>query len=201
MGNCNTSPTHSNLDLIKKPSWEKDKHQYKTIILGDQNVGKTSIIQFLIQEKHSEIYKPTLGFAYQQKLLKVANGEQVCLQIWDTAGSDAYKELISLFYRNSNAVLLVFDHSNKKSLDNIRYWIEELQNRIDLNEVIIVVIGNKWDLVKGLNEEERVTEEEIREACLGESYRIFNTSSLQGVNIKELFQYVAEQCYQKFATG
>lgn len=48
----------------------------------------------------------------------------VNLQLWDTSGQDVYRDLISLYYRDANAAILVFDYSNQESVSGLKYWID-----------------------------------------------------------------------------
>lgn len=72
----------------------------------------------------------------------------VTLQIWDTAGDHKLRDLVSLYYRNSHAALLVFDITQDQTRDSLQDWLIELEDRCDLNNVIIKVAANKFDLVE-----------------------------------------------------
>ena len=53
---------------------------------------------------------------------------------------------MSLYYRDSHAAILVFDYSNKDTLKSLEYWLNELDDRINTNDIIIKIVGNKYDL-------------------------------------------------------
>lgn len=72
----------------------------------------------------------------------------VTLQIWDTAGDHKLRDLVSLYYRNSHAALLVFDITQDQTKDSLQDWLIELEERCDLSNVILKVAANKVDLIE-----------------------------------------------------
>ena len=66
---------------------------------------------------------------------------------------------MSLYYRDANAALIVFDYSNKKTLESIKFWRKELSDKINTEDIILKIVGNKYDLVK----EDAITDSEIHE--------------------------------------
>lgn len=81
-------------------------------------------------------------------LRKLIYKKFVVLQIWDTAGDHKLRDLVSLYYRNSHAALLVFDITQTETKENLQDWLSELENRCDLENVIIKVAANKYDLLQ-----------------------------------------------------
>ena len=71
------------------------------------------------------------------------------MQIWDTAGDYKLRDLISLYYRNSHAAVLVFDITQDETKENLQEWLAELEDRCDLEEVNIKVAANKFDIFEG----------------------------------------------------
>ena len=98
------------------------------------------------------------------------------LQLWDTSGQDAFRDLVSLYYRDSNAAVLVFDYTNIESLKNLRYWLKELDDRVSTNDIVIKIAGNKFDLRE--QSESHVTDLDIQN-CLRDfgpnRFEIINT--------------------------
>lgn len=66
--------------------------------------------------------------------------------VWDTAGTERFKTITPIFYKNCDGVLLVFDISDKRSFETVNFWIEELNNNSNVDNVEIVLVGNKCDL-------------------------------------------------------
>jgi len=124
----------------------------------------------------------------------------VNLQLWDTSGQDAFRDLVSLYYRDSHAAVLVFDYTNPESLKNLKYWLKELDDRVSTHDIVIKIAGNKHDLIG--QSENPVTEEDIQ-SCLREfniqRFEVINTCALTGEGIYPLFEKIAEECFAKFA--
>ncbi|XP_075846152.1 ras-related protein Rab-37 isoform X1 [Microtus pennsylvanicus] len=92
----------------------------KVMLLGDSGVGKTC---FLIQFKDgaflSGTFIATVGIDFRNKVVTV-DGARVKLQIWDTAGQERFRSVTHAYYRDAQALLLLYDITNKSSFDNIR---------------------------------------------------------------------------------
>ncbi|XP_069809797.1 ras-related protein Rab-37 isoform X2 [Dendropsophus ebraccatus] len=93
---------------------------YKVMLLGDSGVGKTC---FLIQFKDgaflSGAFLATVGIDFRNKMVTV-DGVKVKLQIWDTAGQERFRSVTHAYYRDAQALLLLYDITSKTSFDNIR---------------------------------------------------------------------------------
>tara|TARA_Y100000992_G_scaffold273796_1_gene216241 strand:- start:103 stop:726 length:624 start_codon:yes stop_codon:yes gene_type:complete len=120
---------------------------YKFIILGDNNCGKTSLLnQYIDTMNDSGEYQPTIGVDFKVKTVE-SNGKKIKLNIWDTAGQEIYKAIISYYYKNIAAAIIVFDLTNYASFKNVNYWIDEIGLNGNHHERIpIILIGNKSDV-------------------------------------------------------
>ncbi|XP_072846688.1 ras-related protein Rab-37 isoform X3 [Pogona vitticeps] len=92
----------------------------KVMLLGDSGVGKTC---FLIQFKDgaflSGTFIATVGIDFRNKVVTV-DGVKVKLQIWDTAGQERFRSVTHAYYRDAQALLLLYDITSRMSFDNIR---------------------------------------------------------------------------------
>ncbi|XP_064007157.1 ras-related protein Rab-37 isoform X3 [Pogoniulus pusillus] len=92
----------------------------KVMLLGDSGVGKTC---FLLQFKDgaflSGTFIATVGIDFRNKVVAV-DGVKVKLQIWDTAGQERFRSVTHAYYRDAQALLLLYDITSKMSFDNIR---------------------------------------------------------------------------------
>lgn len=86
--------------------------RYKVVILGDVNVGKTSFISRLTDNKFKAEYEPSIGVDFASKSIKYKD-KYLKLQIWDTAGQEKYKSLIPSYLRGANLVYIMFDITSK----------------------------------------------------------------------------------------
>lgn len=105
----------------------KDYNQtFKIIIAGHQGVGKSSLLFRYVDNAYSGNLLSTIGVDFKFKTTTI-NGEKIKLQIWDTAGSEGFKSIVSAYYRGSDAVVLVYDNSNQISFNELAdFWIGEV---------------------------------------------------------------------------
>ncbi len=118
----------------------------KIVITGDSGVGKTNLITRYVYGSFNEFSNPTVGLDFALKNTIVA-GQNISCQIWDTAGQEKMKSIASAYYKNANGAVLVFDISNKSSFNRLSYWLSEIRDNLNDQEVNIVLLGNKCDLI------------------------------------------------------
>ncbi|XP_075702526.1 ras-related protein Rab-37 isoform X2 [Rhinoderma darwinii] len=165
---------------------------YKVMLLGDSGVGKTC---FLIQFKDgaflSGTFLATVGIDFRNKVVTV-DGMQVKLQIWDTAGQERFRSVTHAYYRDAQALLLLYDITSKTSFDNIRAWLTEV-HEFAHKDVVIMLLGNKCDVTTG-----RVVRTEDGES-LAKEYGIpfMETSAKTGVNVELAFMAIARELKQR----
>ncbi|XP_031505826.1 GTP-binding protein YPTC1 [Nymphaea colorata] len=94
----------------------------KILLLGESAVGKTSLFRRYIGEP-TERVTPTIGVEYKQKVIELG-GRLMKVQLWDTAGTERFRTITPIYYRNVDGVLLVFDLTDKASFRSIQYWID-----------------------------------------------------------------------------
>ncbi|KAG9129173.1 hypothetical protein Leryth_006446 [Lithospermum erythrorhizon] len=159
--------------------------KYKLVFLGDQSVGKTSIITRFMYDKFDTTYQATIGIDFLSKTMYLED-RTIRLQLWDTAGQERFRSLIPSYIRDSSVAVIVYDVVNRQSFLNTSKWIEEVRNERG-NDVIIVLVGNKIDVV-----DKRQVSIEDGEAKSKESNIMFiETSAKAGFNIKPLFRKIA----------
>ena len=163
-----------------KESEEKEK-KYKIVMLGDQNVGKTSIINRFKHNKFVGNIEPTLALDFQSKEIFIDN-IYVKLLLYDTAGQEKFRTLIPLYTREANIIFFIYDITNSDSFHNIEKWYNSLEN-VNKNEAIFFLVGNKIDL----NDERKVPEEEARAYANRYNFIFQEVSALTGDGIEELF--------------
>ena len=155
--------------------------KYKLIFLGDQNVGKSSILNRFLSDTFVEEYQATIGLDFQSKNVQIDN-QDVHLLLYDTAGQEKFRSLIPMYTRDANIILLVYDITNKESFENLYAWLKDLTN-ININEVIICIVGNKIDL----NEKREVSNEEGQKYAQEHDFIFQEVSAKTGEGFSELF--------------
>ncbi len=170
------------------------KRAYKIVLIGDPEVGKTSIRRKYMGKSFRADYLKTLGADFAAQKVNV-EGESVLLTIWDLAGQSIFHGMRSSFYHGCKCALVVFDVTNPKSLENCLKWAQEATNYAKNSLKYIYLIGNKIDL-----EEDRLVNPEnienvaqhFRES-LSFPVELYETSALTGENIIELFETMSRR--------
>ena len=153
----------------------------KIIILGDMMVGKTTFLLKYIDNFAPKLYISTMGIDYKIKKIKYKDID-VLLQIWDTAGQERYKVITKSFVKGADAIIYMYDITNKESFINIKKWIEDT-DEYSFNAKKII-IGNKIDM-----EEKREVTDEMKDNLINEmNIEIMEVSAKnENNNINEVF--------------
>lgn len=106
-------------------------HLFKVLLVGDSSVGKTSVLLRYTDGNFSNEFQTTIGVDFRICNLPT-NGKIIKLQMWDTAGQDRYKRIVSSYYRGSHGLIVVYDITNPASFENVPTWIEECNLRLNL---------------------------------------------------------------------
>jgi Ras-related protein Rab-2A len=117
---------------------------FKYIIIGDSGVGKSCILLRFIDDTFNPNLENTIGVEFGAKMINIKS-TNIKLQIWDTAGQEAFQSITRSYYRSAAGALLVYDITNKESFENIAKWLEEA--RVHGNpEMVLCLVANKCDL-------------------------------------------------------
>mmetsp|Transcript_1250 Transcript_1250/g.3482 ORF Transcript_1250/g.3482 Transcript_1250/m.3482 type:complete len:223 (-) Transcript_1250:1456-2124(-) len=159
--------------------------KYKLVFLGDQSVGKTSIITRFMYDKFDNNYQATIGIDFLSKTMYLED-RTVRLQLWDTAGQERFRSLIPSYIRDSSVAVVVYDVVNRTSFLNTSKWIDEVRNERG-NDVILVLVGNKTDQT----DKRQVSLEEGEAKAKEHDIMFIETSAKAGFNVKALFRKIA----------
>ena len=152
--------------------------RHKIIFVGDSGVGKTCIINRIVDNPFSEAYEMSIGVDFTSKNLRY-HGQNIKLQIWDSAGQEKYKGLIPSYVRNSSIVFVVYDISSKESFNNVSSWISFIRS---IENTTIILCGNKIDLTT-----REVQSYEGQQFAQKEGLSFFEVSAKTGENVKLMF--------------
>ena len=158
----------------------------KLMILGDSNVGKTSILRKYCKNEFTGSYVATIGIDFQLKYLNI-DGKKIKLQIWDTAGQERYRVVTKNYFNTSDGFLIIYDITNRESFLNINNWIEQINTLVGGN-IKCIIFGNKNDL----EEMRKVSIKEGEEMAKKYNCKFFETSAKKGNNLEEGFDDITK---------
>ena len=162
----------------------------KILIVGDSNVGKTSLLLQYTDNFYPLQHAATVGIEFKVKNITYKN-YNVKLQIWDTAGQERFHSITNNFFRNADGILFVYDITNKKSFEGIKNWIQEAEEEVG-DDFQKILIGNKSDL----EEERTVPLKKLEEFCLEKKINFLETSAKNNINLKEAFNKIVELIFE-----
>ena len=160
-------------------------------MLGETNVGKTTIVNVYTGTGFSDEYISTVGFDKYEKEVQIETGEKVKLRLWDTGGQERFKSISQNTIKNCKGVVVVFDLTKKISFEKVTDWIEQV--REISRKVPVCLFGNKSDLSN-----REVTQEEIDKLCKEQNLVYFETSAKNNTGITEGFNKMVNLSYQIF---
>ena len=162
------------------------------MLLGDGQVGKTSLISRLTGKKFDDSPMTTIGketYLYDTILHDI----NIKIKIFDTAGQERFKSMSANVIKNVEGLILTYSIESKESFNNLDNWLHQLNNVSDISKTPIILVGNKSDL-KDLRE---VDYEEGEDYAKEHDFHFFETSAKTGENVKEAFDYIFELLYKK----
>lgn len=165
-------------------------YNYKIILLGDGGVGKSSMIQKYVYDTFTIHTTATIGVVNTTKVINVDN-QKILLNIWDTAGQEKYRSMLSSFFRGCRAAILVYDITNEQTFKSLDYWIGQVRE-MGGDLVKFLLIGNKADLESN----RRVTQKAGLDVARNNGMLFMETSCANSYNIQRAFHEIAECLYK-----
>ena len=170
------------------------------MLLGDGQVGKTSLILRLTGNEFNDSQLTTVGKeSYIQKIN--LHGYDLKMKIWDTAGQERFKSMSVQVIKTSDAVILVYTVNDKKSFNSLDMWLNKLSDTTDLSKKPIIIIGNKCDIDQS---KRQISFEEGKKYAENKGYHFYETSAKTGENVEKAFNDIFEQlftCFEEEITG
>ncbi len=164
--------------------------------MGDAGVGKTHIISRYIKGTLPKTHFPTIGVEFATRNVPLQSGGIVKAQIWDTAGQERYQAITAAHYKRARGAMIVYDVTKLSSFNNVKKWMDALTTHAGQG-LVIMLVGNKLDLVTG-NPKERKVPRELAEKFAKDHNLLFDeASAVSNVKIKESFEQLMEAIYNE----
>jgi small GTP-binding protein len=183
---------------------------YYIILIGNSAVGKTSLFKKIMTGSFSEKNISTIGMDKRTFTIDAEVDEQgknvtksFNISLIDTAGQERYKSITKTYFKGADCILLIYDVTNKESYDNVSMWIESIHDSIGNHETskyIIVLIGNKIDLIGVDGKIRAVDENEAKRKC--QEYKInwggeCSAKTFSDSDLKNLIKGYVVKIYEK----
>jgi Ras-related protein Rab-1A len=158
---------------------KKQRYISKIVLLGNDNVGKTSLCLKFIKNIFRINVESTIGVNFYTKILQY-HGNQYKLVLWDTAGHERFRSILTNYYKLADLYILMFDLSNKKSFESLPYWLNqiEINNPVENNKII--VLGNKSD------KDIKVSKDLIKNFTDSYNLPVLEISTKEGINLLKM---------------
>lgn len=172
-----------------------NKYFYKVCIVGDSEVGKTTLVNQYLKRRFVADAQRTIGSNFFVQYVKIPEDKNlITMQIWDLAGQPRFKWVRYAFYKGARGIVYAFDLTRRDTFDSLVNWKEEVESKIGV--VSNILVGNKLDLINShdrtINEEETI---HLRESLSANAY--YETSAKLGTNVKDMFDELALDMYEK----
>ena len=155
---------------------------FKVLLLGNSDVGKSSLLLRYVDSVWSDTFVPTIGVDFKVKTIEIG-GKKVKLQIWDTAGQERFRTVVSTYFRGAHGIFLIYDITNRDSFKNLENWLIEIEKNASEN-VLKILIGNKNDL----EDERDISPDEGKSFANRNGMQFIETSAKMNTNVNEAFE-------------
>ena len=129
----------------------------KIVLLGESGVGKTNLIQVAIGNPFKKDNEITLSSSYYESNI-IIQDKKYLYSLWDTAGQEVYRSMNKLFINDSRIVIIVFAIDDRKSFEEVDFWVNFVRDILEQGKYIMALVGNKSDLF----ENQQIPDEEIK---------------------------------------
>ena len=164
----------------------------KVIILGASTVGKTSIFLRYFNNEFSHGTLTTLGVDFKTKFFKFEN-KKLKINYIDTAGQEKFKSISENYLKGTDGVILVFDLTNKETLDLVNYWADCIKKN-NRDNIGMILFGNKSDL----ENDRDVTYEEGKNLADKLGCQYYEGSAMNGDNVEFVMNEIAKISYNEW---
>ena len=123
----------------------------------------------------------SIGVDFKTKQIEL-DEHSIKMQIWDTAGHEKFRTITTSYYNSAQAIIILYDITQKSSFDHIRNWITEI-DKFGKQGVLKVIVGNKLDLENN----RKISKEDAENLALKYGLKLWEVSAKDNTNIEEMF--------------
>lgn len=167
---------------------------FKFIIVGDAAVGKSCLLLQFTDKRFRAEHDMTIGVEFGHRVVEI-DDQKIKLQIWDTAGQEAFRSITRAYYRGATGALLVYDISRRSSFEHLAQWLMDARQNAQPN-MVITLVGNKSDL-----DRREVTYEEGLWFARQNKLYFLEVSARTAQNVDAVFLDTAKQINQNLRLG
>jgi len=146
-------------------------------------------------KRFQPVHDLTIGVEFGSRTV-VINGDEVKLQIWDTAGQEKFRSITRSYYRGTSGCLLTYDITRRETFQRLGDWLEDCRKFSNPN-IVITLVGNKKDL----ENKREVSYEEGEKFARDHGLGFIETSAKNNESIEEAFMETAKKIYDKAEKG
>lgn len=160
----------------------------KLIVVGNGQVGKTSMITKYAKGIFTNEYKKTLAVDFLEKKAYLSGtGEEITYHLWDTAGQEEYDQLTRTYYKGAGACIIAFSTVDRASFDAVEKWYEKVT--AECGNIVMVLVQNKVDLM----DDAQMSQHEVEHVAKKLKLKLYRCCVKDNLNINEVFQHLGEQ--------
>ncbi|KAF2746033.1 P-loop containing nucleoside triphosphate hydrolase protein [Sporormia fimetaria CBS 119925] len=165
----------------------------KVGMVGDAQIGKTSLMVKYVEGSWDEDYIQTLGVNFMEKTISIRNTE-ITFSIWDLGGQREFVNMLPLVCNDAVAILFMFDLTRKSTLNSIKEWYR--QGRGFNKTAIPFLVGTKYDHFVNFprEEQEEISNQAKRFAKAMKASLIFSSTS-HSINVQKIFKIVLSKAF------
>ncbi|KAL2075444.1 hypothetical protein VTL71DRAFT_387 [Oculimacula yallundae] len=174
-------------------SRNKNSVVIKVGMVGDAQIGKTSLMVKYVEGSWDEDYIQTLGVNFMEKTISIRNTE-ITFSIWDLGGQREFVNMLPLVCNDAVAILFMFDLTRKSTLNSIKEWYR--QGRGFNKTAIPFLVGTKYDHFVNFprEDQEEISNQARRFAKAMRASLIFSSTS-HSINVQKIFKIVLSKAF------